>query len=79
MRGRVAAPIGSCNLRPGMQRRIGDTTESLGITQGLPAVRSEEEMRNFRLPLTGVKGKKVKFVTAKGLLGGVKNRHHLTD
>jgi hypothetical protein len=29
-----------------------------GVLQALPAVRNEEEMRDFLLPLTGVKGKK---------------------
>ncbi len=40
------------------KRRIGDTTGSLGVLQGLPAVRSQEEKRDFLLPLTAVKGKK---------------------
>jgi hypothetical protein len=34
----------------------------------LPAVRSEEEMRDFLLPLTGVKGKKIEVRYRNSLL-----------
>jgi len=57
MRGRVKADPGSRNLRSGMQTQY-LPTEPGGVLQVLPVVRSEEEKRNFLLPLTAVKGKK---------------------